>query len=97
MIWCPHNRPSGQCPDCDGIVEDSLRPPTTNLPRWCKAIRYRADDDVITLVVVIPTNDGRAYEVNLEALPENVRSLVDGLAEALIRSDSNRRVLDVPS
>jgi hypothetical protein len=70
------------------------RTTATGLPHWCHSISYRADDDIITMGVKIPTSAGLVV-VNLEAVPEDTRALIAALKRCVERSEMT--VLDAPA
>jgi len=65
------------------------------LPHWLRGIAYRADDDIITLTIAIPTNAGEVA-VNMEAEPMHCRAIIDALTKCCDRSEKSLSVLDVP-
>lgn len=68
------------------------------LPAWLDGVRYRADDDTITMRVAVPNSQfSLAHLLALELTPETCRALVDALAKCLTQSEKTMTVLDVPS
>lgn len=69
----------------------------SELPSWCHGIGYRADDDIITIRIIVPASTmARAHVLALEAEPAQLRVLVDALSTCLTRSEKTMQVLDVP-
>lgn len=68
------------------------------LPHWCAGVRYRADDDVCTLVIRIPVRTAvgvQTAEVNLEAHPPELAALHAAIGRVLTASDRTGAILDV--
>lgn len=91
-----------------GIIDANGRPLSTapspevqlvsELPSWCHGVGYRADDDIITVRIIVPESAmARAHVLALEAEPVQLRALVDALSACLSRSEKTMQVLDVPS
>lgn len=66
-------------------------------PAWLDGVRYRADDDVITMRVAVPqSQQALAHLLALEMTPDSCRALVEALGKCLTQSARTMTVLDVP-
>lgn len=65
-----------------------------DLPSWCRGVGYRADDDIVTVTIAIPTTAGEVL-VALESTPLDADALVRSLTRCV--EQSRRSVLDAES
>lgn len=59
------------------------------LPGWMHGAKYRADDDIITLLVAVPASThALAHLLALEATPEQARVMIDVLTRLVAQSEA---------
>ncbi|MGD9603906.1 MAG: hypothetical protein AB7O21_19600 [Gammaproteobacteria bacterium] len=66
------------------------------LPHWLQGLAYRADDDIITIRVRVPSSQlAQEHLLALEATPQGARELIEALQRLVTRSEQTMQVLDV--
>jgi hypothetical protein len=80
----PINPLGGKVP---GAAEQSAI--VEGLPGWLHGAKYRADDDIITLLVGVPASThALAHLLALETTPEQARALIDALTKLVAQSEA---------
>jgi hypothetical protein len=83
--------PDGKPLNVERLVVDEL-------PSWCRGVSYRADDDVITVLVHVPASSlAHEHLLRMECEASHARALIDALQQCVTRSEDSSKVLDVPA